>query len=116
MTLVQIFFVLGACRAFDRICVIQQYAEITDTTNTGFGANGRLTRFDTRVTEDTLLRLPALPVEVNLLVRAAGDAHTPAAAFVLVDQHDAIFFTLVDSTARAGGDTAWVQAVFTESR
>ncbi|CNT73602.1 Uncharacterised protein [Salmonella enterica subsp. enterica serovar Bovismorbificans] len=116
LTLVQIFFVFRTGSAFNGIGVIQQYAKITDTANTGFRANSRLTGFDTRVAEDALLGLAALPVEVNLLVRAAGDAHPPAAALVLVDQHDAIFFTLVDSTARAGRHARRVKAVLAQAR
>ncbi len=116
MTLVQIFFVFRTGGAFNGICVIQQYAKVADTAHAGFGANGRLTGFDTRVAEDALLGLAALPVEVNFLVRATGDTHPPAAALVLVDQHDAIFFTLVDSTARAGRHARRVETVLAQAR
>ena len=60
--------------------------------------------------------LAALPVEVDLLVRAAGDAHPPAAALVLVDQDDAVLLALVDRPARAGRHARRVQAVLAEAR
>ena len=116
LTLVKIFLVLGAGCTFNGVGIVQQHAEITDTTDTGFRAHGRLTRFNTRIAEDALLRLTALPVEVDFFVWASGDAHTPATAFILVDQDDAIFFTLVNRTARAGRHTCRVQAVFAQAR
>lgn len=36
LTLVEIFLVLGTCRTFNRVGIVQQHAKITDTTDTGF--------------------------------------------------------------------------------
>ncbi len=107
---------LGARRLFDGVRVIQQHAEVADAAYAGFGADRRHPRFDTRIAEDALLGLPALPVEVDFFVRAACDAHTPAAAFVLVNQHDAVFFTFVNCAARAGRHARRVQAVLAQAR
>src|SRR5690606_6683661 len=80
------------------------------------GANRRKARFDAREAEGALLRLSALPVVVDLLVRAAGDAHPPAAAFLLVDEDDTVLLPLVDGAGRTGGDAGRVQAVLAEPR
>ena len=53
-------------------------------------------------------------VEVDLLVRAAGDALAPAAAAVLVDQHDAVLGALVDRARRAGRHAGRVEAVLAD--
>ena len=55
-------------------------------------------------------------VEVDLLVRAAGDAHPPAAAAVLVHEHDAVLDALVHRPRRAGGDAGGVEAVLADAR
>ena len=116
LTLIQVFLILRAGGIFNGVRVIQQHAEVANTPHAGFRANGRHPGFDTRVAEDALLRFPALPVEVDFLVRTAGDAHTPAAALVLVDQYDAVFFTFVDGAARAGRHARRVQAVLAQTR
>ncbi len=107
---------LGACRVLNGVCVIQQHTQVADTPYATFGADGWHPGFDTRIAEDALLGLTALPVEVDFFVRAAGDAHTPAAALILVDQYDAVFFTLIDGAARAGSNTGRVKAVFAQAR
>src|SRR6185503_15657427 len=63
-----------------------------------------------------LLGLAAFPVVVDLLVRAARDAHAPAAALVLVDQHDAVFLALVDRPRGAARDAGRVEAVLAQPR
>ena len=55
-------------------------------------------------------------VVINLLVRATRYAHPPAPAFVLIDQHNAVFFTLVDRPAGTGGDTGRIKTVFAQAR
>ncbi len=67
-----------------------------------------------REAERALLRLAALPVEIDLLVRTTGDAHAPAPALVLVHQHDAVVLALVDRAARAGRHAGRVQAVLAQ--
>ncbi len=56
------------------------------------------------------------PVVIDLLVRAAGDAHAPAAALVLVDENDAVLLALVDRARGAGRDAGRVQAVLAQAR
>ena len=63
-----------------------------------------------------LLGLAGAVVEVDLLVRAAGHAEPPAAAAVLVDQHDPVLFPLVHRPGRAGGDAGRVEAVLADAR
>src|SRR5690554_1972339 len=113
---IQLVLARGAGHFFNAVCVVQQHTEVADTAYTGLGADGRQTGFDTRVAENTLLGLAGFPVEVDLLVRAAGDTHPPAAALVLVDQHNTVFFALVDGTAGATGYTRRVQAVLAQAR
>ncbi|MNT76995.1 hypothetical protein D3C72_2160630 [compost metagenome] len=55
LTFVQIGFMLGAGRLFDAVRIVQQYAEIADATDAGFGTDGWLAGFDTRVAEDAFL-------------------------------------------------------------
>ena len=68
------------------------------------------------IAEDALLGLAGRPVVVDLLVGAAGDAHPPAAALLLVDQHDAVLGPLVDRPRRAGGEAGRVEAVLAQPR
>ena len=56
------------------------------------------------------------PVVIDLLVGTAGHAHAPAAAFVLVDQDDAVLLALVDGAGGAGGDAGRVEAVLAQPR
>ena len=101
LRLVQVLVVLDAGRGLDAVGVVQQHAEVADAADAGLAAHRRLAGLDARVAEDALLGLAALPVVVDLLVRAARHAHAPAAALVLVDQHDAVFLALVDGARRA---------------
>ena len=64
----------------------------------------------------TVLRLSARPVVIDLLVRAAGHAHAPAAALVLIDQNDAVFLALVDRAGRAGRDAGRIEAMLAQPR
>ncbi len=116
LCLVQVLLVANTCRCQDPIGVVEQDAEVADTADTGFRADGRITRFDTRVAEGALLGLARLPVEVDFLVRTTADTHTPATALVLVDQDDAILLAFVDRPAGAGRDTGGVEAVLAQTR
>ncbi len=60
--------------------------------------------------------LPRRPVVIDLLVGAAGDAHAPAAALVLVDQDDAVLLALVDRARRARRDAGRVEAMLAQPR
>ena len=75
-----------------------------------------LADLDAREAERALLGLAGAVVEVDLLVRAAGHAHPPAAAAVLVDQHDAVLGALVDRPGRAGRGAGRVEAVLADAR
>jgi hypothetical protein len=48
-------FLNAGCR-FDAIGVVQQNAEITNSSDSGLRAHRRLAGFDTRIADDTLLR------------------------------------------------------------
>src|SRR3546814_16417769 len=96
--------------------VIEQHAEVADAPDAGFRADRRLAGLDARVAEGALLRFPGLPVVIDLLVRTARDAHPPAAAFLLIDQDDAVFLALVDGARRADRETGGVEAVLAGPR
>ncbi len=72
--------------------------------------------FDTGIAENALFRPPGLPVEVDFLVRTARYAVTPATAALLVHQHDAVLFTLVQGAGRTGSHAGRVEAVFAQAR
>src|SRR3546814_20161119 len=67
----------------------------------------RSTRTDTLFPYTTLFRS---------LVGTARDAHPPAAALFLVEEHDAVLLALVDRAGRADGETARVEAVLADPR
>ena len=113
---VQVLRVFHGSGFFDLVGVIQQHAQIADAAYAGFGAYGRFARFDARIAENTFFGFTANPVVVDFFVRAAGNTHTPAAAFVLVDEHDAVVFAFVDASGRAGCNAGRVQAVFAQTR
>src|SRR5690606_27788862 len=73
-------------------------------------------RLDPRIAEDALLGFARRPVVVDLLVGAARNAHPPAAALLLVDQHDAVLGPLIDRAGGAGGETGRVEAMFAKPR
>ena len=114
--LVQLLLVRHGGGSLDAVGVIQHHAQIADTAHAGLGTDRGLARLDPRIAEQALLGLARLPVEVDLLVRAARDAHPPAAALVLVHQHDAVLFALVHRTRRARGHAGRVQAVLAQAR
>ena len=109
--LVEVLVIDHRCGFLDAVGVIKKHAEIADPADTGFRTNGRLTSFDAGVAEDAFFGLARLPVVIDFLVRAARHAHAPAAAFVLVDQDNAVFFTLVDRARRATRHAGRVQAM-----
>src|SRR4030095_10916689 len=113
---VQVAIVLDARRLLDAVRVIEQDAQVADAAPAGLRAHGRLAGLDARITERALLGLPALPVVIDLLVRAAAHAHPPAAALVLVDEHDAVFLALVDRARRAARDARRIEAVLAQPR
>src|SRR3546814_5890263 len=44
----------------------------------------------------------------------SGHAHAPAAAFLLIDQNDAVFFPLVDGPRWARGEAGGVEAMLAQ--
>ena len=71
---------------------------------------------DARIAEDAFLGFARGPVVIDLLVGAAGDAHAPATALVLIDQDDAVLLALVDGAGGADGGTGRIEAVFAQAR
>ena len=114
--LVEVLLIGNARGLLDAVGVIEHDAEIADAADAGFRANGRLAGLDARIAEDALLGLSARPVVVDLLVGAARYAHAPAAALVLVDEHDAIFLALVDRSRRTRRDAGRIEAVLAQPR
>ena len=116
LRLIQILRIRRIGRFLNAVGVIQQHAEIADAADAGFRTYRRLAGFDPREAEDAFLRLAARPVVVNLLVRAAGHAHPPAPAFVLIDQHNAVLFPLINRAGWAHRGTGRVEAMFAQTR
>ncbi len=112
---IQVLRVFHAGRRFDFVGIVQQHAQIADTAHAGFRADGRLAHFDTRIAERAFFGFAAGPVVVDFFVWAAGYAHTPAAAFVLVNQHNTVVFAFINAAGRAGGHAGRVQTVFTQA-
>ena len=96
--------------------VVEHQADVAQPADAGLRADGRDADLDAREAERALLGLAGAVVEVDLLVRAAGHAHPPAAAAVLVDQDDAVLGALVDRPGRAGRGAGRVEAVLADAR
>ncbi len=60
--------------------------------------------------------LPLFQIKVDFCTGSRLIHKRQPPAFILVDWHDAVFFTLINSATWAGGDTAGVQAVFAQAR
>src|SRR5229473_2407168 len=116
LRLVEVTLVGLACGLRDPVGVVEHYAEITDASDASLRAYGRLAGLDARIAEDAFLGFARRPVVIDLLVGAAGDAHAPTAALVLVDQDDAVLLALVDRARRAGRDAGRVEAVLAQPR
>src|SRR5699024_9343004 len=115
LRLVQVVLVRRGGRLGDPIGVIKYEPDVPEPAHAGLRAHRRLPLLDSGVTERTLLGLAGAVIEVDLLVRAPGDAHPPPAAFVLIDEHDAVLGALVDRTGGAGGHARGVEAVFADA-
>src|SRR5699024_2725294 len=113
---VELLLVLGRGRLGDPVGVVQHQPDVAQAAHAGLRAHRGLALLDARVAEGALLGLAGAVVEVDLLVRAAGDAHAPAAAGVLVHQDDAVLLALVDRAGRARGHAGGVQAVLADAR
>src|SRR3970282_2622282 len=86
-------------------------ARVRDPAHAGMEAGGGLPGLDPGVAEDALLRFPAFPVVIDLLVGAAGDAHPPRTALLLAHENDPVLAPLVDGAGGTGGEAGRVQAV-----
>ena len=107
---------VGRVRRFlDLVGVIEHHAEIADAADAGLGTHRRVAAFDPGIAQRALLGFSGRPVVIHLLVGTTGDAHPPAAALLLVDQHDAVFLALVDRARGAGGGAGRVQAMLAET-
>ena len=100
----------------DPVGVVEDQPDVAQPADAGLRADGRQPDLHPRVAERALLGLAGAVVEVDLLVRAAGHAHPPAAAAVLVDQDDAVLGPLVHRAGRAGRDAGRVEAVLADPR
>ncbi len=116
LCLIQILLIRHRGRFADAVGVIQNDAQVADAPDAGLRADGRLAGLDARIAEGALFGLAGFPVVVDLLVRATGHAHAPAAAFLLVDQHDAVFLALVDRAGGAGSHARRVQTMLADTR
>ena len=114
--LVEVLLVLDRRGGHHLVGVVEEEAEVAQPTDARLGADGGLADLDARVAHRALLGLAGAVVEVDLLVGAARDAHAPAAAHVLVDEHDAVLGPLVHRARRAGGDARRVEAVLADAR
>jgi hypothetical protein len=113
---VEVLLTRGGGGAQDLVGVVEEEAEIAQPAHAGLRADRRLPGLDPGEAEGAFLRLAGAVVEVDLLVRAAGHAEPPAAAAVLVDQHDAVLGALVDRAGRAGRGARRVEAVLADPR
>src|SRR5690606_33600413 len=109
--------VLGRGGGFEHaVGVVEDEADVAQAADAGLGADGGQADLDAGEAEGALLGLAGAVVEVDLLVRAAGDAHPPAAAAVLVDEDDAVLLARVDRAGGAGGRAGRVEAVLADAR
>ena len=109
--------VVGHRRRLEHLVgVVEHQPDVAQPAHAGFRADGGDADLDPGEAERALLRLAGAVVEVDLLVRAAGYAHPPAAAAVLVDEHDAVLGPLVDRAARARRRARRVEAVLADPR
>ena len=116
LSLVEVLLILNRSSLSHAVCIVEEDTDVAHTTNTGLSTHGRNTSLNTGVAEGTLLSLTRLVVEVHLLVGATGDALTPTAATVLVNQNDTVLSALVDSAGGARSHAGGVQAVLTNTR
>ena len=114
--LVQVLLIRDRCRGRDPVGVVQENADVPQPAHAGLGAHGGQAHLDARIAEGALLSLSGAVVEVHLFVRAAGHALPPAAAAVLVHQHNPVLLALVDGAGRAGGHAGRIQAVLADPR
>src|SRR5699024_7633649 len=99
-----------------RVDVVQHQPQVAQPSYARLGAHRRHAHLDAGVAERALLGLARAVVEVDLLVRAGGDALAPATATVLVDEYDAVLAALVDRPGGAGGGAGRVEAVLADTR
>lgn len=116
LRLVEVGVVRHRRRVEHPVGVVEHDADVAQAPHARLGAHGGDADLDARVAEGALLGLAGLVVEVDLLVRAARDAHAPPAAAVLVHEHDAVLLALVDRAARARRGARGVEAVLADAR
>ncbi len=112
----QVFRARRLRRLGDGVEVVEHDADGADAADAGLRADRRPPVLRHRVAEDALLRLAGEVVEVDLLVRTTGDTEAPAAALVLVHEHDAVLRPLVQRPRGARGDARGVEAVVADPR
>ena len=116
LCLVEVARFMRVRRFLDPVGIVEDDAEIPDSTDAGFRTDGRVAAFDPGIAQGAFLGFAGFPVVIDLLVGAARDAHPPAPAFLLVDQDDAVLLALVDRARGTGGRTGRVEAMFAQPR
>src|SRR5208282_1876364 len=81
----QVVLVRDGGGGLDAVSVVEDDAEVADASDAGLRADRRHPGLHPRVAQGALLGLAGVPVEVDLLVRTAADAHAPTATLLLVD-------------------------------
>ena len=112
----KVLLIFGGGGLGDAVGIVEDDAQVAQAAYTGLGAHSGLANLEARVAQRALFGLASLVVEVDLLIRAAGYAHAPAAAAVLVHQDDAVLGALVHRTGGAGGYAGRVHAVLANTR
>ena len=116
LRLVEVGVVLDRRRLQHPVHVVEDQPDVAQPSHARLRAHRRQADLDARVAERAFLGLAGLVVEVDLLVRAAGHTHPPAAAAVLVDQHDAVLGALVHRPRRTRRHARRVEAVLADPR
>ena len=116
LRLQQVVLVGDGSRRQHLVGVVEHQAQVAQPADARLGADRRQAHLDAREAERALLGLARAVVEVDLLVRAPGDALAPALALVLVDQHDPVLGPLVDGARRARRGAGRVEAVLADAR
>src|SRR5690348_8433258 len=84
------------CSFFNPLRVIEQDTKVANLAHAGMHAARHLAGLEPRIAEDALLGFSCLPVEIDFLIRATRDAHSPALAFLLAHQHDSILAAFIN--------------------
>jgi hypothetical protein len=116
LSLVELRVVVHRRRLGYPIDVVEHQPEVAQPSHTRFRAHRGHPDLDARITQSALLGLAGLVVEIHLLVRTSGHTHPPAAAAVLIDEHDSVLGALVHRARWARRHAGRVQAMLADPR